>query len=111
MKYRFSLAPLAATLLLLAAAPRLAQAQTSSVGIGTTAPDASAALDIVSSSKGLLLPRVAAASAIASPAPGLLAMAEAAERPASTTTAARPPTPPGSAVSYTHLTLPTIYSV
>ncbi|MBF9222786.1 hypothetical protein [Hymenobacter ruricola] len=42
------------------------------VGIGTTAPDASAALDIVSSDKGLLLPRVAAAAAIASPAPGLL---------------------------------------
>ena len=68
-KYLF--APLAALLLL--AAPRLAQAQTTgSVGIGTTAPDASAALDIVSTSKGLLLPRVAAATAIASPAPGLL---------------------------------------
>ena len=73
MKYRFSLAPLAA-LLLLAAAPRLAQAQTSSVGIGTTAPDAAAALDIVSSSKGVLLPRLTAAqvAAIAGPATGLL---------------------------------------
>jgi len=59
-------------LLGLAAAPHVAHAQTGAVGIGTTAPDASAALDIVSSSKGLLLPRVAAASAIASPAPGLL---------------------------------------
>ena len=68
-KYLF--APLTALLLL--AAPRRAQAQTTgSVGIGTTAPDASAALDIVSTSKGLLLPRVAAATAIASPAPGLL---------------------------------------
>jgi hypothetical protein len=73
MNPRYFLAPLAALALL--AAPRLALAQTTpggAVGIGTTAPDASAALDIVSSSKGLLLPRVAAASAIASPAPGLL---------------------------------------
>ena len=42
------------------------------VGIGTTAPDASAALDIVSGTKGALLPRVVAASAIASPATGLI---------------------------------------
>ncbi|RTQ45248.1 hypothetical protein EJV47_25560 [Hymenobacter gummosus] len=45
---------------------------TGSVGIGTTAPDASAALDIVSSTKGALLPRVADATALAAPAPGLL---------------------------------------
>ena len=64
MLHRYLLAPLAA--------PRLAHAQTGGVGIGTTAPDASAALDIVSSSKGLLLPRVADATSIASPAPGLL---------------------------------------
>lgn len=50
--------------------PALAFAQ--GVGLGTTAPDASAALDIVSSSKGVLLPRVTATSAIANPAPGLL---------------------------------------
>jgi hypothetical protein len=43
------------------------------VGIGTTAPDASAALDIVSSSKGALLPRVANVTAIANPATGLIA--------------------------------------
>ena len=49
-----------------------AQAQTGGVGIGTTAPDASAALDIVSTSKGALLPRVVAASALASPATGLI---------------------------------------
>ena len=56
-------------LAVLAAAPAaLAQ----NVGIGTTAPDASAALDIVSSSKGALLPRVADATAIATPATGLL---------------------------------------
>ncbi|WP_151086826.1 hypothetical protein [Hymenobacter baengnokdamensis] len=42
------------------------------VGIGTTAPDASAALEIASSSKGVLLPRVASANSITSPAPGLL---------------------------------------
>ena len=59
---------------LLAAAPLVAQAQTStgSVGIGTTAPDMSAALDIVSSTKGALLPRVADATTIATPATGLL---------------------------------------
>ena len=42
------------------------------VGVGTTAPDASAALDIVSSTKGALLPRLALASAITSPATGLI---------------------------------------
>jgi DNA-binding beta-propeller fold protein YncE len=71
MFQRYFLAPLAA-LLLLAAAPRLTHAQTGAVGIGTTAPDASAALDIVSSSKGVLLPRVTNATSITSPAPGLL---------------------------------------
>jgi hypothetical protein len=59
-------------LALLAAAPQLARAQNGSVGIGTTAPDASAALDIVSSTKGALLPRVAAATTMATPATGLL---------------------------------------
>jgi hypothetical protein len=72
MRHVFSFGRSLAALLLLAAAPAVAQAQTGSVGIGTTAPDASAALDIVSTSKGLLLPRVAAATGIASPAPGLL---------------------------------------
>jgi hypothetical protein len=71
MLNRYLFTPLAALLLL--AAPRLAHAQTGGVTIGAaTAPDASAALEIVSSNKGLLLPRVAAVSAIASPAPGLL---------------------------------------
>ncbi|WP_035558604.1 hypothetical protein [Hymenobacter sp. IS2118] len=60
MLNRYLLAPLAA--LLLATAPHLAQAQTGGVGIGTTAPDASAAQDIVSTGKGLLPPRVAAAA-------------------------------------------------
>ncbi|MDO7877796.1 hypothetical protein Q5H93_23875 [Hymenobacter sp. ASUV-10] len=63
-------------LLLLLAAPlaTLAQVQTPGVGIGTTAPDASAALDIVSSAKGALLPRLTASQrlGIASPATGLL---------------------------------------
>ncbi|MBF9223099.1 LVIVD repeat-containing protein [Hymenobacter ruricola] len=72
MKHFFSFGHGIAVLVLLAAAPRLARAQTGGVGIGTTAPDASAALDIVSTGKGLLLPRVAAAAAIASPAAGLL---------------------------------------
>jgi hypothetical protein len=56
--------------LALAATAATAQAQTG-VGIGTSAPDVSAALDIVSS-KGALLPRVADATAIATPATGLL---------------------------------------
>jgi len=51
------------------------QAQTTpGVGIGTTTPAASALLDLSSTSKGLLIPRMtsAQASAIASPADGLL---------------------------------------
>ena len=60
-------------LLLLLALPLVTlTARAQNVGIGTTAPDVSAALDIVSSDKGALLPRVAAAAAIASPATGLL---------------------------------------
>ena len=49
----------------------IAQAQ---VGIGTTTPDASAALDITSTAKGLLPPRMTAAQrdAIATPAQGLM---------------------------------------
>ncbi|QKG55696.1 tail fiber domain-containing protein [Hymenobacter sp. BRD128] len=66
-RYLFAALPV-----LLLGASLTAHAQTGSVGIGTAAPDASAALDIVSTSKGLLLPRVATASAIARPAPGLL---------------------------------------
>lgn len=52
-----------------------AQGQTTpGVGIGTTAPDASAALDIVSSTKGALLPRLTAAdrTAMSNPAAGLI---------------------------------------
>ena len=56
---------------LLTAPCLVARAQTG-VGIGTPTPDVSAALDIVSSSRGLLLPRVAAAAALATPATGLL---------------------------------------
>ena len=52
-------------LALLTAAPCFAQAQTGSVGIGTTTPTASAALDIVSTSKGLLLPRLSLAQRMA----------------------------------------------
>ena len=49
-------------------------AQTSSVGIGTTSPNASAALDIQSTTKGLLVPRLTSIqrNAIANPASGLL---------------------------------------
>lgn len=74
MQTRYLPALLAAALLL--AAPRLAHAQTTpgAVGIGTTTPDASAALDISSTSQGLLPPRMLQAQrlAIASPATGLV---------------------------------------
>jgi hypothetical protein len=72
MNHSFSFFVLAGALAL-AAPAATAQAQTApGVGIGTTAPDASAALDIVSSSKGALLPRVSSVTAIAMPATGLL---------------------------------------
>ena len=61
--------------LLLLALPFLAQAQTSGVRIGTAGtPDASAALDVVSTSQGFLPPRLTASqrAAIASPVAGLL---------------------------------------
>src|SRR6476469_8512635 len=57
---------LAGTLLLLAA-PFTASSQ--GVGIGTTSPDASAALDIQAADKGLLIPRLTAAQRTASGAP------------------------------------------
>ena len=49
-------------------------ARAQGVGIGTSAPDASAVLDVTSTTKGLLLPRLTAAqrTLIASPAEGLL---------------------------------------
>ncbi|MBF9140237.1 tail fiber domain-containing protein [Hymenobacter properus] len=67
----FSIPP--AALALLAVVPLTAQAQTGGVGIGTSAPDASAALEISSTSKGLLPPRLSLSQrdAIASPAIGL----------------------------------------
>ena len=56
-----------------------ALAQTAGVGIGTTTPDASAALEIVSSAKGLLLPRLTETARLAmgtggvpAPAAGLI---------------------------------------
>jgi hypothetical protein len=59
--------------------PLAARAQTGSVGIGTTAPAASAALEIRSTSQGLLLPRLTlaqrtalTASTTAPPVPGLI---------------------------------------
>ena len=81
MLNRYHLVPLAAALLL--AAPRPALAQTTppggGVGIGTTTPAASAALEVRSTSKGLLLPRLTTAqrdaltaSTTAPPVAGLL---------------------------------------
>jgi uncharacterized protein (TIGR02145 family) len=45
---------------------------TAQVGIGTTTPDPNAALDIVSTNKGFLPPRVANVAAIATPVAGLV---------------------------------------
>jgi len=47
---------------------------TAQIGIGTTAPDASTALEVVSTSKGILIPRMTLTqkNAIATPATGLL---------------------------------------
>ena len=52
----------------------ISQGNTSNVGIGTTSPNASAALDINSTDKGLLIPRMTAdeRDAISTPATGLL---------------------------------------
>jgi len=49
-------------------------AQNNNVGVGTTTPDASAVLDVTSTSKGVLVPRLTTAqrTAIATPAQGLL---------------------------------------
>jgi hypothetical protein len=58
--------------LLVAVTAQLVNAQNNNVGIGTTSPNASAMLEINSSNKGLLLPRVADTSSIASPAKGLV---------------------------------------
>ncbi|MCC2546047.1 hypothetical protein LJY25_06290 [Hymenobacter sp. BT175] len=61
------------TALLLATASLTAQAQTGGVGVGTTTPNSSAILDVSSTSKGLLPPRLTQTQrdAIASPAAGL----------------------------------------
>jgi trimeric autotransporter adhesin len=68
MKCLYSFAAIAAGLLLLSS---MAVAQ---VGIGTTAPDASSLLDVTSTSKGLLIPRMTLAqrNAISNPATGLV---------------------------------------
>jgi uncharacterized protein (TIGR02145 family) len=47
-------------------------AANNAVGIGTTAPDSSSILDLTSTNKGLLLPRVANTAAITTPANGML---------------------------------------
>ncbi|MVN76061.1 hypothetical protein GO988_06965 [Hymenobacter sp. HMF4947] len=71
--------PLTRWLLLALLLPLAAQAQTGGVGIGTITPDASAALEIKSTSQGLLLPRLSlvqrdalTASPTAPPVPGLV---------------------------------------
>lgn len=72
MKNLFTLSGRALALAALLAAGLAAQAQGVRIGTAGT-PDASAVLDIVSTTKGVLLPRVADVTAIASPATGLIA--------------------------------------
>ena len=57
-----------------AAEPQMALVQSGSVGIGTYTPNSSALLDLTSTDKGMLVPRMTTAqrTAIASPATGLL---------------------------------------
>ncbi|MBK8888612.1 MAG: hypothetical protein IPN46_19660 [Saprospiraceae bacterium] len=45
---------------------------TAQVGINTASPNASAALDVTSTNKGLLIPRVASTGDIASPTAGMM---------------------------------------
>ena len=61
-------------LLIILSGAVVANAQTGSVGIGTTTPNSSAALDIQSSTKGMLIPRMTTVqrNLIATPAAGLL---------------------------------------
>ena len=56
-------------LALLAQTPFASRAQ--AVGIGTTTPSANAALDVSSTSKGLMLPRLPSTSSVAKPSAGL----------------------------------------
>ena len=51
------------------------------VGIGTNTPNSSAILDVASTSKGILLPRVADTSNIATPAEGLVIYSQTAKAP------------------------------
>ena len=73
MKNLFTISGLALVALLGAGAVAQAQTATGGVRIGTAGtPDASAVLDLVSGTKGALLPRVAALADVASPATGLI---------------------------------------
>ncbi|MDO7876960.1 hypothetical protein Q5H93_19595 [Hymenobacter sp. ASUV-10] len=70
--YPFCKRRLAVLLGLLLPGTYQAMAQTGVTIGATTAPDPSAALDIISTTKGALLPRVASAAAVANPATGLI---------------------------------------
>ena len=59
-------------ILLLILSVMISLAASAQVGINTITPDPSAALDVTATDKGLLIPRVALASAIPSPAAGLM---------------------------------------
>jgi len=73
MKNLFTLAGRSLAVVALLAAGQAAQAQAQGVRIGAAGPpDASALLDLVSSTKGALLPRVATTADVVSPATGLV---------------------------------------
>lgn len=66
---------------LLAILASIAGTQAQSVGVGTTVPDSTAVLDIFSSSKGVLIPRILDTATVAKPTEGLIIYNKATKSP------------------------------